>query len=585
MRHNRATALAAPLELRPDGYSCKPVLLIGLPSNTEWANCLSHILIHDILYATTSTFMDGIHRYEPQLQHLSSLDGKELLHITRKYGGSIIWPIEEVILDGQTEVDKNRLRQLQKGDYQAVIVDDTCFIREPDITNFVVDQYTKGASVVVMAMEGIFDISLLNRKFNVDWKFLAYTSNTIELTDRGKAIIGDAFLFEERRVKANFICGKGELFTEHQDSEVDYDDVEEYPYGPPPPSGSPIVTALRDHKSVSYFGFVNPLDVSYSAILLKLCYATGSTTSGSDTTASSKNAALSIEFVRLMAQQYGYTEVCHNETSCMISFRKDANRINVYYTTATVGTCLNHPRSGKTQLFRRNVDGATLVSIFANPRVHTGTGYYHRKNMTQKWKLKGANNVFLSDSARRWQYVGETTGLLTDENEMQTVIDIVTEWDSLYWNDGELPHMNETNFACGSHGGLVRMMYQVVRETCGDFQCWSHSSNKFYSGGEMPYNHKCDNLRRFLEVHRVDVRRIKEKLKSLSRTVLVELMQWLIGREVCAMRLVNMNGERFMTEWSSLVMNAHQDYGEIMYPRNAPVCRCCGIMETTGEVR
>ena len=58
--------------------------------------------------------------------------------------------------------------------------------------------------------------------------------------------------------------------------------------------------------------------------------------------------ALPVAFVRQAAQTFGYSEICHNETSCMISFRKDSVRVNVYYTTGTVGTCLNHPKSGKT---------------------------------------------------------------------------------------------------------------------------------------------------------------------------------------------------------------------------------------------
>ena len=43
----------------------------------------------------------------------------------------------------------------------------------------------------------------------------------------------------------------------------------------------------------------------------------------------------------------------------------------------TVGTCLDHPHLGKTQLFRRNVDFTTLYEIFSNPRVHTNKGYHN----------------------------------------------------------------------------------------------------------------------------------------------------------------------------------------------------------------
>ena len=63
----------------------------------------------------------------------------------------------------------------------------------------------------------------------------------------------------------------------------------------------------------------------------------------------------------------------------MISFVKiisgDPARINVYTTKMTVATCINHPRKGKTQLFRKNVSCDLLKKIFKNPRIHTHKGY------------------------------------------------------------------------------------------------------------------------------------------------------------------------------------------------------------------
>ena len=55
--------------------------------------------------------------------------------------------------------------------------------------------------------------------------------------------------------------------------------------------------------------------------------------------------------VREIAKKHQYKEIALNEPSRLISFRKEDVCINVYYTTGTVGTCLNHPRQGKTQLF------------------------------------------------------------------------------------------------------------------------------------------------------------------------------------------------------------------------------------------
>ena len=87
-----------------------------------------------------------------------------------------------------------------------------------------------------------------------------------------------------------------------------------------------------------------------------------------------------IILARALAESAGLIEVALNEESKVISFRNEDEtyRINVYYTTRTVGTCVDHPSQGKTQLFRRNVSYEELTNLFNNPRIHTGRGYYKR---------------------------------------------------------------------------------------------------------------------------------------------------------------------------------------------------------------
>eukprot|EP00967_Tisochrysis_lutea_P094708 scaffold137776_cov28-Tisochrysis_lutea.AAC.1 len=54
-------------------------------------------------------------------------------------------------------------------------------------------------------------------------------------------------------------------------------------------------------------------------------------------------------------------------------------QLNVWCTTGTVGSYLNHPRQRKTQLFRRDVTTwGQLKQIMKNPRTHTGCGYHTR---------------------------------------------------------------------------------------------------------------------------------------------------------------------------------------------------------------
>ncbi|GFH57857.1 hypothetical protein CTEN210_14333 [Chaetoceros tenuissimus] len=93
--------------------------------------------------------------------------------------------------------------------------------------------------------------------------------------------------------------------------------------------------------------------------------------------------ALSLEAIRSIASRHGYEEVQFNETSRVIAFEKNTSnggsvRFNIYYTTGTVATCLDHPRSGKTQLFRRDQDIDDVDTLFADPRFHSGVGYYRR---------------------------------------------------------------------------------------------------------------------------------------------------------------------------------------------------------------
>lgn len=80
---------------------------------------------------------------------------------------------------------------------------------------------------------------------------------------------------------------------------------------------------------------------------------------------------MDIEQIRAIALQNGWTEIQHNVQSKVIGFARGNERVNVY-TTGTVGTCIDHPRKAKTQLFRRNQTHSSLGDIFVNPRVHTG---------------------------------------------------------------------------------------------------------------------------------------------------------------------------------------------------------------------
>ena len=74
----------------------------------------------------------------------------------------------------------------------------------------------------------------------------------------------------------------------------------------------------------------------------------------------------------------------------MASYRKDDTRLNFYLSTGTVGSCLDHPKKRKTQLFRKYMENP--MTLFDNPREHTGKGYFTKSNNANGDKKRKAQN-------------------------------------------------------------------------------------------------------------------------------------------------------------------------------------------------
>lgn len=294
---------------------------------------------------------------------------------------------------------------------------------------------------------------------------------------------------------------------------------------------------------------------------------------------------LSIQGIRLIATRYGYKEIGCNDISRVISFRgEDSNtRINVYYTTGTVGTCMDHPKKGKTQLFRRNINSLEqLESIFIDPRVHTGEGYYTRTNIRQQWKRRDTGE-FLIDSARRWIYVGNATGLFRNERGMKTVIEICTKWDNLLWKPNTPPTNSEGRYGCGSFGGLFKILFEVVLDTCGDLEI-HHADEINYKKSDRNREIPrvicgCDRMDAFMEAHGSEVYSLKHLFMSLRKDIRMELAQWFFARKVHRHGLTDQNLNLLAnSKYHHAVDQAHIEYGQMMYPRHANMCDHCGTV-------
>lgn len=128
--------------------------------------------------------------------------------------------------------------------------------------------------------------------------------------------------------------------------------------------------------------------------------------------------------VRSIATRYGYAEVQFKEKSRVVGFKSMSGdvRVNVYYTTGTVATCLSHPYKGKTQLFRRRQSLQSLEVILENPRAHTGEGYYQvveNRGGNRKWAPNNDTDKVQCDDALRWRYVQAATNFCKPQQASQ----------------------------------------------------------------------------------------------------------------------------------------------------------------------
>jgi hypothetical protein len=344
-----------------------------------------------------------------------------------------------------------------------------------------------------------------------------------------------------------------------------------------------------------------------------------------------------IDGIRALAACHGYKEVQFNETSRVIAFTKsDPNktRINVYYTTGTVATCLHHPYSGKTQLFRREQTLKSLGELFANPRQHTGSGYYKCGGPTLKWTrcVPSANQQVECDDSRRWLYVQAATNFCSHQqasqiaafcklfNELRFAPGITKRehYNSLSKEIQDQVHFCPQN--CGNCGkeragswcSLGAILVAVALETdpgrifpflIPDFK------NIMSEGEETPdpiplaciIHCQCECGNEFKNTHKSDLIRLTRQLLSFPKPIRRELLYFFMKKiaHSCEMFIiarpdeeegvwilpiagegVRMSRQTYggYFKLSDAVYLAHWEYGEMMYGEDevGKLCRCHG---------
>lgn len=91
-----------------------------------------------------------------------------------------------------------------------------------------------------------------------------------------------------------------------------------------------------------------------------------------------------IKQIEALARKHGWSFLDYQPNIEMLSFHKTINdsfaRVNIYITKMTVATAIDHPKQGKTQMFRKRVGIELLEKLFANPRYHSGKGYRYKND-------------------------------------------------------------------------------------------------------------------------------------------------------------------------------------------------------------
>jgi hypothetical protein len=140
--------------------------------------------------------------------------------------------------------------------------------------------------------------------------------------------------------------------------------------------------AVNCYRVMNSDGWIRDMETS-GRVVLEL-YWTGPSMSELDSASAEKGVGWSPDFVRGVAVTvHGLKEILFDQVNKLLSFRAaDGIRINVYYADRTVGTAVQDPVYGKTQLFRRDCSADRLADIMKNPRAHSGQGY----KKSRKWE-------------------------------------------------------------------------------------------------------------------------------------------------------------------------------------------------------
>jgi len=147
-------------------------------------------------------------------------------------------------------------------------------------------------------------------------------------------------------------------------------------------------------------------------------------------------------------------------------------KLDFYYTTGTVKTVIDHPTSGRNQLFRALVTSEQYIDILKNPRAHTGQGYRRQENRPANDNTN--NHDEEKDEFDQFPVVGNQTGD-TKDAEMK---------------DGSGPEVSnvpvtyyakDDNYDFKKQGHLNRRNQMSKLQQSNDYVEWKEANKKEYA--------------------------------------------------------------------------------------------------------
>lgn len=262
----------------------------------------------------------------------------------------------------------------------------------------------------------------------------------------------------------------------------------------------------------------------------------------------------------------------------MIIFRKGTTSINVYYSTGTVGTCLNHPRQGKTQMFRRGVHLDLLEMIFENPRQHTGKGYQYRKNRWTATTSDDDNSRSQqhseSDLARRWRYVCSALNLCSKKEveKLAALCDLVIGLEFETDDNSMKMQGRRPGVSCSLMNKYLAIAksHEQIKIVCRD--------DGVVGSIDDALTCLCDPGEEFLKHNRALLAQVQRLLVSFQPPLRRELLIWFIGRNTPGIYLID--EESNILRERGDIDAVHREYSSLVYPKKLGVCKCHGVLYT-----